>query len=184
MRTHLLILLAIGFAALGGVGAARQADTYRPTATIKDIMKAMVDPSADYIWETMATRLTATAILDNTPKNEKEWTRLRNQTIVLIESTNLLAMPGRHVARPGEKSENPGIELDPEQIEILVNNNRTSFVNLSHSLHDVATQLLTAVDAKDTQGVLRAADALDVACENCHKQFWYPAPLAPQQPRP
>ena len=50
MRTHLLALLAFGLTTGGSMRAAQQAGTYRPVATIKDIMNTMVGPSADHIW--------------------------------------------------------------------------------------------------------------------------------------
>ncbi|MNC98622.1 hypothetical protein D3C83_166460 [compost metagenome] len=41
-----------------------------------------------------------------------------------------------------------------------------------------------AIEARNVQGLSEAGEALDVACENCHKVYWYPkdkrtAPAAP-----
>jgi len=89
---------------------------YRTTATIKDIMDSMVDPNADYLWESVATIVTAAGTEERAPRTNEDWIALRRHAIPLVEATNLLQMPGRHVAKPGEKSENPGIELGPEEM--------------------------------------------------------------------
>jgi hypothetical protein len=147
---------------------------YKLTATIKDIMDSMVDPNADYLWESVATIVSAAGTEERSPKTEKDWIEVRRRAITLIEATNLLQMPGRKVARPGEKSENPGIELEPEQMEKLMTEDRQAFVTLAHGLHDAASEALKAIDEKNAQGLLDAGEKIDSACENCHLKYWYP----------
>ena len=80
---------------------------FRTTATIKDIMDSVVDPSADYLWESVATIVTKKGTEERRPRTDMEWQEVRRRAIALIEATNLLIMDGRQVAKPGEKSENP-----------------------------------------------------------------------------
>jgi hypothetical protein len=40
--------------------ACDRAPQFRPTATVKDIMTSIVDPSADVLWNSVATIVTAT----------------------------------------------------------------------------------------------------------------------------
>ena len=54
--------------------------------------------------------------------------QVRNHAIMLLEATNLLQIPGRHVAKSGEKANDPNVELSPEQIEDSINKSRTAFV--------------------------------------------------------
>src|SRR5580765_3069152 len=100
---------------------ARPAETaaaeFRTTATIKDIMDSVVDPSADYLWESVATIVTRKGTEERRPRTDDDWKQARRRAIAMIEATNLLIMDGRLVAKPGEKSENPGIELGPEEIK-------------------------------------------------------------------
>src|SRR5215467_3034793 len=97
---------------------------YRPTATIKDIMDSMVDPGSDYIWDAVETTVSAKGIEEKAPHTDEEWKQVRNHAIMLLEATNLLQMPGRHVAGPGEKANDPKVELAPEQIEDMINKDR------------------------------------------------------------
>ena len=166
--------------ALGGslflIGACRtqQAAEYRPTATVKDIMDAIVDPSADVLWESVATTITAAGTEQRAPQTDEEWANLRRRTVQLIEATNLLLIPGRHVARPGEKAEDPKIQLGPEQIEALINEDRQMWTTRAHGLHDAALVAQKAIEARNAEALLDAGDVLDKACENCHITYWYP----------
>ena len=147
---------------------------YRTTATIKDIMDSVVDPSADYIWESVQTIVSAKGTENRMPRTDEEWKEVRRRAIALLEATNLLQIPGRHVAKPGEKADDPKVELGPEQIEELINKDRASWIKKAHGLHDATLQSLAAIDAKDADKLLDVGNAIDEACENCHLQYWYP----------
>src|SRR5262245_7337480 len=132
MRQHILFLLAAASLSLTACATkpeqqAQPQQEYRLIATIKDIMDSEVDPSADYIWESVGTFVSAEGTIQKAPKTDDDWKEERRKAITLVEAANLLTMPGRHVAKAGEKSENPGIELGPEEIEDLINKDRPTF---------------------------------------------------------
>jgi len=153
---------------------------YRPTTTIRDLMDSMVDPAADTIWNSVSTTITKKGKEERAPHTDEEWGSVRHSAIALLEASNLLQIPGRHVALPGQRNEQ-GIELQPEQIEALINQDRQTWITLAHGLHDASTQALHAADAKDPAKVLESGDVIDNACEHCHQTYWYPHP--PQSPR-
>ena len=99
---------------------------------------------------------------------------VRRSAVALVEATNLLVMEGRKMAPEGDKSENPDIELQPEQMQKLLDADRASWVKYAHGLHDAAMVALKAIDAKNLQGLMDAGETIDNACENCHKHYWYP----------
>jgi len=148
---------------------------YRPTTTIKDLMNGLVDPAADTIWNSVATTITTKGKVEKSPHTDEEWATVRGSAIQLLEASNLLQIPGRHVAKPGQRNEQ-GIELQPEQIETIINQDRQAWITLAHSLHDAATLALNAADAKDPAKVLESGEQIDNACERCHQQYWYPHP--------
>ena len=155
-------------------GARDPQPEYRPTATIKDIMDSTVDPSADFLWDSVATVVTAAGTEERAPRTDEEWINVRRRAIQLLEATNLLQVPGRHVAKPGEKSENPGIELGPEEIETVINQDRAAWIKFAHGLHDAVVPALKAIEAKNVQALSDAGEQIDTACENCHLKYWYP----------
>src|SRR5215475_15592828 len=97
---------------------------YRLTATIKDLMDAEVDYNADWLWDAVSTETSAQGVIDRRPKTDDDWKEARNHAIALLQATNLLQMTGRAVAKPGEKSENPGVEEGPEEIKALMDADR------------------------------------------------------------
>lgn len=152
---------------------------YRPTATIKDLMDAEVDSNADWLWDAVSTEESAKGIIDRRPKTDDDWKEARNHAIALLEATNLLQMPGRAVAKPGEKSENPGIEEGPEEIKKLIDADRAGWVQYTHGLYDSTKLLLDAIEKKDAEQMLDLGDQLDQACEKCHMHYWYPHQFDP-----
>jgi len=170
--------------------AAAPQPEFRPTATIKDIMDSIVDPAADEIWESVATTVDANGIHDKYPQTDEEWKAVRRNAIRLMEATNLLQIPGRMVAKPGEKSENPGIELEPEEMQKILDSDREQFNKLARGLYDAVMPSMQAIEAKDKEALLDSGNLIDQACENCHLKYWYPneaqnlqqqAPAEPQK---
>lgn len=174
-RTRGLRWVAALISLLVCVGCAKQRPEaeYRPTTTIKDLMDGVVDPAADTIWNSVGTTISKEGTVEKVPHSEEEWGTVRNAAIELLEASNLLQIPGRHVAMPGQLN-NQGIELQPPQIETLITQDRQAWITFAHGLHDAATQALNAIDAKDPARVLESGDAIDSACERCHQKYWYP----------
>jgi hypothetical protein len=159
---------------------AEQQAEYRTTATVKDLMDSIVDPGSDYLWDAVETTVSAKGVEEKYPKTDEEWKQVRRHAIMLLEATNLLQIPGRHVARPGEKADDPKVELAPEQIEELINKDRASWINYAHGLHDATLAAFKSIEAKDKDGLLDAGNGIDQACEKCHLQYWYPNENKPE----
>ena len=155
---------------------------YTTTATVKDIMLHIIDPAGDMVWDSVATTIDKGGIHETAPKSDEEWFKVRSGLIMMIEGSNLLMVPGRKVARPGEKSETPGVELEPSEMDELIAKDRKAWYERAKALHDIATSVLPIVDAKDAQKLFDVGEDIDKACENCHRQYWYPNEKIPDFP--
>jgi hypothetical protein len=155
---------------------------YLPTATIKDLMLSVIDGAADVVWLSVTTVVDDKGMVETKPVSDEEWTKVRHGAITLMEAANLLMMPGRRVARPSEKSETPGVELEPEEMDALIAKDRAVWNARAKALHDVMVQVIQAIDAKDAEKVFELGEQIEVACESCHKQYWYPNEVIPQFP--
>ena len=168
----------IAFVLVGGACSRREErpsePQFRPTATVKDIMTSIVDPESDVIWNSVATIVSLTGTEERAPQTDEEWASVRRSAVQLVEATNLLRIPGRLVAKPGEKSENPRIELQPETIQKMISEDRAKWSTLVDALHDAAVPALKAIDSKDAKGLFDAGEHMERACESCHQQYWYP----------
>jgi len=154
--------------------AAPQTPDLLRTATIKDIMDSMVDPSGDFMFESVQQIADENGVREKAPHTPKEWDEARRHVFVLLEAPNLLTMEGRKVAQPGQKAENPNVELQPEEIQKKIDSDRSAFVRRARRLQDAASQAMKAVEARDKDALLVANDKIDKACENCHLHYWYP----------
>lgn len=189
MRTFLRLCLPgcvlLGFAACSQPAPAPASeDVMRPTATIKDIMDSIIAPAADTLWESVATIVTPSGIEERRPRTDEEWLVVRRSAVQLVEAANLLIVEGRHVAKPGERSVNPGIELHPEEIDKLIAEDRSTFVKLARAMQDAALPAFQAIEAKNADGLSDAGEGIDVACETCHMKYWYPNGGPPPESRP
>jgi hypothetical protein len=152
---------------------------YTTTATIKDIMKSIVDPSADVVWGAVQSVVTTSGIEDKVPLTDEDWEEARLGTLRLLEATNLLMIPGRRVAAPGEKSEAPGAELEPEEMQVLIEKDRQAWNKRARALHEAAELTLRAIEKRDSQTVFDLGERIEHACESCHTQYWYPHQVLP-----
>jgi len=150
----------------GVVGAARG------PATIKDIMHSMVDPSGDFLFQSVQTISDEHGIREVAPHNGAEWENVGQRLMVLREAPNLLQ--GRRAARPTDRSKNPEVENEPEEIQKLLDAGSADFIRRAQKLHDAASVAMQAVDAKDKDALLLGLDGIDKACESCHLRYWYP----------
>jgi len=105
---------------------------------------------------------------------------VRRAAVRIIESGNLLMMPGREAAPVGTKSETPGVELEPAEITELIKENRTSFDAFAKALQVLGLEALQASDTKNTVLLLDIGGRMQDVCESCHQTFWYPNQSTPQ----
>ncbi len=143
-------------------------------AYIKDIMDSMVDPSGEFVFQSVQQISDEHGIHEKAPQTDADWEAVRERLIVLLEAPNLLVMPGRKVAPPNVTSQNPGIELEPAQIQKAIDDNRPVFIRRARGLQDAAAMAMKAVEAKNTDALFKAEDGIDKACESCHIHYWYP----------
>lgn len=164
--------------------AASAASPLQPTAGVQDIMKYMIDPAADFLWESVSTSVTEQGTETHQPSTAEEWDAVGRQAIILTESANLLLVEDRHVARAGAHLEDHGTpgNLTAAESEQAIRKDRASYVAFARALHDVGAAMLRAADERNTQAIVDAGDTMDQVCEGCHLKFWYPGQNIPAFP--
>lgn len=147
----------------------------RYVASVRDIMHVLVEASADKIFDAVAIDVTAAGIREKRPETDEEWDELEHAALALAEAVNLIKMPDRPMARPGEMNVDPeGPELPPAEIAARVKRTRPQWNRYANELQDAAVQALSFIQKKDVKGLFEFGGALDMACENCHLEYWYP----------
>jgi hypothetical protein len=175
-RALFLVAAATGCIALGCV-AAKSGESVQGAGTLhttQEIMQSMVGPQADALWNAVAISVTEKGVETQAPSSDEEWARIRHAGISVSEAMNLVVMADRKIGTPGAQAKDPKTELQPEQIETLIHQDRQSWVRMAHDLQDAVAPAIKAIDARDANGLSKAGEALSAACEACHKKYWYP----------
>lgn len=148
--------------------------TLKPYATLQELMLSVIDPNVDPIWNAVKTTITRDGIEEKAPQTDEEWKVLRQHAISLIEAANLLQLPGRTIAADGASTSIDPVEQSPAQIGQLIARQPDDFASKAQGLQSAAILTLQAIDARDANGLLKAGEALEHACEACHSAYWYP----------
>ena len=146
-----------------------------PVATIREIMHNIVEYNAFKIFNSVAVTITAKGTEEKQPRTDEEWDELLHASMALAEAPNLLVTPGRQVAKPEEMNSSDGPEeLVPKDIQARITSNRDVWLKHVNELQNVGKETMAIVNAKNVQGLFDVGEKIDMACENCHLEFWYP----------
>jgi hypothetical protein len=146
----------------------------QPELTIKDMMDQSIDPSGDYLFESVQDIATEKGASRKEPKTDAEWAEVRQHFQILHDAPRLLIQAGRKAGRPEDKPEHPEVENSPEQVQQLIDSERSKWVIRAQAMQTVAADGIKAAEAKDVTALSATLLKLDHACEACHLRFFYP----------
>lgn len=111
-----------------------------------DLMMHVLDPAADVIWSSAGEIVTAEGTQDLAPTTDEGWLHVQNQAAVLIESSNLLQLPGRA-------------------------EDNQDWAEYSRGLATMAGKAFAAAEAKDADALFAAGADLYQVCLACHQKY-------------
>ena len=141
----------IGFV-IAGARAAREAParavvaTATPVASVKQIMKGIVEPAATTVFDSVVIAVTIKGTEVTAPRSEEEWEAVGNSAAALIESGNLLLLGSRAV-------------------------DQGDWVKYSQELIESGKAVLKATQAKSPDAILASGDTLNKSCDHCHMKY-------------
>ena len=149
----------------------------KPVVSIKELMEHMIDPAADYIFDSVSTVIDPKGnVIEKAPKTEEDWEKLRIGAVTIAEGAYLLKVP-RRITPPGDENNSAGpdaTELTPAQIEAKITKDPVEWNARIEALRNVGLEVLEIVKKKNTKELWDASENLDQACESCHRAYWYP----------
>ena len=155
---------------------------YAPSSTFQEVMDSVVDPAADYVWESVSYHADLKGVTDRRPRTDADWHALRQHAVVLVEAANLISVPGRKVANSNRMVEGGG-PLETEAIQKRLDTQHAALVGFAGNLRGIGAQLIAAADRHDVEAITELGGTLDEVCESCHRAFWYPDEPAPARGR-
>jgi hypothetical protein len=147
-----------------------------PVVSVKELMKYMIDPVADNIFNAVGSRLTKHGMVDIEPNTNEDWDKIRIGAVSLAEAASLLRIR-RPFTPPGDENNSVGpnaVELSPAQIMAKVERDPVEWNARIEALRNVALEALDVVTRKDVSELWDVGENLDKACEACHRSYWYP----------
>jgi hypothetical protein len=148
----------------------------KPVVSVKELMRDMIDPIADNIFDSVAIIVDKSGTKEFLPKTDEDWEKIRVGATTIAEGAYLLK-----VARPftpvGDENNSTGpdaVELSSAAIFDKVKKDPVEWNARIEALRNVGLEVLDIVKRKNVQELWDASDNLDSACENCHKSYWYP----------
>jgi hypothetical protein len=148
----------------------------RPVVSVKELMRDLLDPLADNIFNAVGTTITEEGIVEIEPKTDEDWNKIRIGAVALAEGSYLLKIR-RPFAPPGDENNSQGpdaVELSPAQITAKVERDPVEWNARIEALRNVALEVLGIVERRDASELWGAGEDLDTACEACHRSYWYP----------
>jgi hypothetical protein len=148
----------------------------KPVVSVKELMKYMIDPVADNLFDAVGSTVTKHGTVDVMPKTEEDWDRVRYGAISLAEGAYLLKIK-RPFTPPGDENNSQGpeaVELSPAQITAKVEHDPVEWNARIEALRNVAMQALDVAKRKDVNELWDVGENLEIACEACHRSYWYP----------
>jgi hypothetical protein len=148
----------------------------KPVVSVKELMADMIDPLADNIFDAVWWDVTANGTVEHRPRTDDDWEKVRIGAVTMAEGIYLLKVP-RPFAPPGDVNNSVGPnapELSPAQIKAKLDKDPVLWNAKIEALRNVGLATLEAVKRKDVDALFQAGADLDVACEECHLEYWYP----------
>jgi hypothetical protein len=148
----------------------------KPVVSVKELMRDMIDPIADNIFDAIAIFVDRKGTVEHQPRTEEEWATVRIGGVTMAEGAYLLKLR-RPWAPPGDENNTTGpdaVELTPAQITAKVEKDPVEWNARIEALRNVGLQVIDIVNRKATQELWDASENLDAACESCHRSYWYP----------
>jgi hypothetical protein len=144
--------------------------------SVKELMKYMIDPIADNIFDSVATVVTKNGVEEHTPKTDEDWDKIETGAVTLAEGVYLLKVP-REFTPAGDRNNSEGpdaVELSPETIKAKVLKDPVEWNARIETLRNAGLAVMDIVKKRDKAALWDASENLDTACENCHRAYWYP----------
>lgn len=148
----------------------------KPVVSVKELMRDLLDPLADNIFDAVAIVVDQKRTIEHTPKTDEDWERIRIGAVAMAEGAYLLKVR-RPFTPPGDENNSTGpdaVELSPAAITAKIEKDPVEWNARIEALRNVGLEVLEIVKRKDAAELWDAAENLDQACEACHRSYWYP----------
>jgi len=148
----------------------------KAVVSVKELMRFTIDPIADNIFDAVTWDITKKGVVHVEPKTDEDWEKVKIGAVTLAEAIYLLKVP-REMAPPGDLNKSTGEnppELSPTQIKEKIAKDPVLWEAKIEALRNSAKEVMEIAEKRDAKALFEASADLDMACEACHLEYWYP----------
>ena len=123
----------------------------KPVVSVKELMRDMIDPVSDNIFNAVGSIATKDGFLETEPKTDEDWQKVRTGAVSIAEAAYLLKVR-RPFAPPGDLNNSTGpnpVELSPDQIMAKVERDPVEWNARVEALRNVGLEVMELVKRKD-----------------------------------
>ena len=160
--------------------AAAAAPVMKPIVSVKELMRFDIDPVSDNIFDAVTYDASTKGVVDTVPKTDEDWEKVKTGAVSLAENIYLLKVR-RPWAPKGDVNNSTGPnppELSPDQIEAKYLKDPVLWDAKIEALRNASLEVMEIADKRDAKALFEASADIDMACENCHLEYWYPGDRA------
>src|SRR5260370_13482805 len=110
-----------------------------PVVSVKELMKSMIDPIADNIFDAVWWETSAKGVMEHRPTTDDDWKKVKTAAVTLAEGIYLLKVP-RPLAPVGDLNNSVGLnppELSPIQIKARIDKDPVLWMAKIEALRNV-----------------------------------------------
>lgn len=151
-----------------------------PVVSVKELMRFDIDPVADLVFDAVTWDISKKGVIAKEPKTDEDWEKVKTGAVSLAENIYLLKIK-RPWAPKGDLNHSTGPnppELSPDQIQAKYDKDPVLWDAKIEALRNAALEVLEIADKRDVKALFEASADVDMACENCHLEYWYPGDRA------
>lgn len=148
----------------------------KPVVSVKELMRDLLDPLSDNIFEAIGSEVTEKGTVEKMPTTDADWERIRIGATAMAEGASLLKIK-RPFAPPGDVNNSVGpeaSELSPDEILAKITADPVEWNARIEALRNVGLEALDVVRNRRASELWDLSENLDTACESCHRSYWYP----------
>jgi hypothetical protein len=119
---------------------------FNTTLDVQELMRSVIEPSADILWDNAGWIESAAGYEELYPTSDDGWAYVRAQAAILVESGNMLALPGRAV--------------DDE-----------AWLVYSEALTEAGLRAMRAAETHTEEDFFQAGAQLYSVCTACHQAY-------------
>ena len=177
MKTSWLVLAG------GLMCAGANAANPTPSANLHDLMKNVVAPQAQVIWDVGNQAQDDQGNPDASKLKPADWTKMAAAAGKVKQASQTLAQAD-HVmaAEPGQKIEGEGSPdaFSTKDVQKVLDAKPKEFRAFAQALAASMDEVIQSAQTKNATKLADVSGNLDQICESCHVEFWYPNQKTPK----